>query len=249
MKKWFNITIAITLVFGIMLAVPSQNVQAKAEPKTVTDTWQYGPDVTGTEVELDLTTMPAPDWLQLMSTGLQISGASKICYPFRNAQFHWEGEIRQLVDGKWIKLDTTVARHDSEADYQACAQAPAAGTYALFAYYDGPAEGGLNCAAVGMYGSAFTTMMPSDGLWYVSQMSAYFSNLPAGIRATYSVVYQNPANSYSGDLTGSTISTKGNLLFAPIAIYYDHTLKPNMSILITFGGCHDYININTPPVN
>jgi len=74
--------------------------------------------------------------LQLMSTGLMLSAPAKICYPFRGGQFGWRGQIRLLYGNKWVPLATTVVWTPTiEGKLMACANAPSAGTYALFAYW------------------------------------------------------------------------------------------------------------------
>ena len=75
---------------------------------------------------------------------MKVSKAGKICHPFRGGQFKWVGDIRRLVDGKWIKVTTTQGWLDGpESTYQICAQAPDKGIYSLFAYYTGPIESKL----------------------------------------------------------------------------------------------------------
>lgn len=147
MKKWLNFTTIIAFALSIALIVAPQRMQAIPIPVSAPAplVWQYGAGVTGTPFTIDLTTMPALNWLQLMSTGLKFSGPSKICYPFWDGQFHWVGEIQEFVGGKWVKLETdTHGLNGPEAVYTACAEAPAAGTYALFAYYNSLATAAFN---------------------------------------------------------------------------------------------------------
>lgn len=89
---------------------------------------------TGTEVALNLALYPSPDWLQLFSSGITVNGKAQICHPFVFGNYGWSGEIRQLKDGKWLKLETTTSQTDPEAPPFACAQTAGAGTYALFGY-------------------------------------------------------------------------------------------------------------------
>ncbi len=113
-------------------------VMLAALPATVTAadfSWN-----TGTAVEINLKTNPAPSWLQLFSMGVKITDEAKICHPFDRGLNDWIGEIYQLKDGQWSKLPTTLAWvPNKEGHYTACAQAPSAGTYALFGYYKNPA--------------------------------------------------------------------------------------------------------------
>ncbi len=97
---------------------------------------------TGTEIKIDLEKNPEPNtWVDLLTQGVQVDKKTEICHPFRGAQFHWVPEIRRLVKGQWQKLETTIRRiPNNEGPFWACANAPAAGTYALFGYYNGPRE-------------------------------------------------------------------------------------------------------------
>lgn len=106
---------------------------------------------TGTELTIDLEKYPAPyDYFQQMGQGVKITEPGEICHPFIGGQFNWVGNIRRLVDNKWVKVATTQGwLNGVESPYVVCAQAPYAGTYALFAYYNGPKENSApdSCAA------------------------------------------------------------------------------------------------------
>jgi hypothetical protein len=66
-----------------------------------------------------------------------LTAAGQVCHPFRGGQFGWVGDIRQLVGKDWVKVPTTQGfLFGSDGSYFACAAAPAAGTYAFFAYFD-----------------------------------------------------------------------------------------------------------------
>jgi hypothetical protein len=239
MKKGITLALAIILMLGFTLVMAPQQVQAVAPVNTPPPlTWQYGAGVAGTPFAIDLTKMPAPNWLQLVSTGLKLSGPAKICYPFRDGQFHWVGEIREFVGGKWVKLDATVTRPNSEADYQACAQAPAEGTYALFAYYNGPAEGpaAIDCDSLGNTGWEWDRNFKGDIGTY-DYIEWFFNNLPDGTPGTYTVVNQVPDGSYTGDLSGSTTFLGGAELFKPISIQYHLTVTSTATIKLMVEGC------------
>jgi hypothetical protein len=133
MKKIGSIFLIISIiVLLLVLSIPKQT-QAIFISTPSPEVWD-----SGTEVNLDLTANPPPDiWTQALSNGDVTTGAGTICHPFRKAQFGWVGAIYELMDGKWVKLDTTVAWiPDTEGTYTACAYAPAAGTYAIFGYFD-----------------------------------------------------------------------------------------------------------------
>ena len=94
---------------------------------------------TGADVKVDTAVNPVPEDYQLFGMGVTITSPAKICHAFRWGQFHWVAQIHRLDNGKWVKVPTTQGYESSpEGAFVACAQADVAGTYALFAYYDGP---------------------------------------------------------------------------------------------------------------
>lgn len=154
MKQKLGVIIVLALLIGVMFT--SQTTSALAigsftptPVPTITPTPDVVPPArvngvsagdwsSGLEVPVDLTQNPAPEWLQLMDDGVSITAPGIICHPFRGGRFGWVAEIRQLVDGNWVKVLTTMSRLTAEGEMIACAEAPAAGTYALFGYYTGP---------------------------------------------------------------------------------------------------------------
>lgn len=141
MNKKLYLLLVLFLVIGFSLTNVSNVVSAKKDVVIPIPTTPVSPDIaggawkTGSEVQVDLVANPAPTWLQLLSNGVKITKAGEICHPLRGGQFGWVGEIRQLKDGKWVKLATTNGWvPDKEGEYLACAQAPGAGVYALFGY-------------------------------------------------------------------------------------------------------------------
>lgn len=159
MKQKFGVIIVLVLLIGFMFA--SQTTSALAigsftptpmstltPMPTLTQTpvvikparvngVSAGDWTSGIEVPIDLKQNPAPEWLQLMDDGVSITTPGIICHPFRGGRFGWVADIRQLVDGKWVKVLTTLSRLTPEGEMIACADATAAGTYALFGYYTG----------------------------------------------------------------------------------------------------------------
>jgi hypothetical protein len=100
-----------------------------------------GSSLAFTTVNVDKAAKSAPNWLQQLSEGIVITAPAKICYPFRGGEYGWQPSIRQLSNGKWTAVATKVEfPFTKEAVSYACASAPAAGTYALFGYYNGPVE-------------------------------------------------------------------------------------------------------------
>ncbi|MHB8089494.1 MAG: hypothetical protein ACYDH2_14735 [Anaerolineaceae bacterium] len=144
MKKTISVVAGLVLLFALVFVSIPNNVQAGysvTKQSIAAGEWN-----TGTMVKVDLTAAPAPEWLQLMTTdAVVLEEPTKICHEFGGGKFHWVGEIRQLKDGRWIKLETTNGWvPDEEGTYLSCAQAPSEGTYALFAYYYCPPD--LFCA-------------------------------------------------------------------------------------------------------
>jgi len=156
MKQKFGVIIVMALLIGLMFA--SQTTSALAInlftptpgliltptplviPPAPVNGVSAGEWSRGTGVPIDLMQNPAPEWLQLMDEGVSITTPGIICHPFRGARFGWVAEIRQLVDGKWVIVPTTVSQLTAEGEMAACAEAPAAGTYALFGFYSGPSR-------------------------------------------------------------------------------------------------------------
>ncbi len=133
MKKALTILFIAIFSAGLLFIAPN-----KAQATSPADgNWN-----TGTEIKIDLEKNPAPNkWVDLLTQGVQVDKKTEICHPFRGAQFHWVPEIHRLVKGQWTKLETTIRRiPNNEGPFWACANAQAAGTYALFGYYNGPRE-------------------------------------------------------------------------------------------------------------
>jgi hypothetical protein len=155
-NKVITLTLVLFLVLGLAMFSIKANVFAqlgtvsgKAEsnslasgqfiPSTVTGTEEGGWVVTSAgSYGIPMEDVSAgPDGQKLISNGLQLEGPALICYPFRGAQFGWHGLIRVLDGTKWWPLATTIAwTPDEEGKLMACAQAPAAGTYALWAWWE-----------------------------------------------------------------------------------------------------------------
>lgn len=140
--KVFNLAFVLLLALGLILTTGKANVFAAPIPiGTVPGT--YDPVWIVTPTTAFVREIPmyevGPSLLpnqQLMSKGLVISARAKICFDFRGGQFGWHGQIRMLSSGTWVPLATTVVWMPTiEGHLMACAQAPAAGTYALFAYW------------------------------------------------------------------------------------------------------------------
>ncbi len=154
MHKKFRLVLAILFVFGILLVNGPDQAQAKkldpVVPVIAAGSW-----TTGSVVDISKLASSAPGWLQLLSTdGVKVTVKGQICHPLRGGQFGWVGEIRQYKDGRWVKLATTNDWvPNKEGEFMACAQAPDAGTYALFGYFIEPPakaveQAAFDCSAV-----------------------------------------------------------------------------------------------------
>jgi hypothetical protein len=141
MKKIFSLLIAIAL-FGTLFVFAPMTASGifQLTPTPELEVWYWDASgVAGEVIPMYAITTTPREWYQLKADGLKIDGPAKICRPFRAGRFGWVGEIFQLVDGAWVKLPTTAAWvADTEGKYTVCAQAPAAGTYALFGYWVKP---------------------------------------------------------------------------------------------------------------
>jgi hypothetical protein len=136
--KVIKIALVLFLAFGLVFATAPSTVFAGTVPATgPAPSWVVTPAIKWkSEIPMYLVTTPAPPDQQLSSDGLEISSRAKICFPFRGGQFGWIGQIRMLNGTKWLPLTTTTAWVPTiEGSIWACANAPAAGTYALFAYW------------------------------------------------------------------------------------------------------------------
>jgi len=146
MKRTISFVFTLVLVFGFVLASSPKIVEAKSAISAAAGSWTYeGPKYfvggvfTSVSAKVVAVTLAAPKLRTLVSQGLTITSAAKICHPYGKTQFDWVGEIYQLKSGAWVKLTTTSAWDAAAFDYMSCAQATEAGTYALFGYYKDPA--------------------------------------------------------------------------------------------------------------
>lgn len=140
MKKGLSIVTALLIVMGLLVFIMPSQALALTEPVPASSLGiAAGSWTAGEEVDVSQYVQMAPEWLQLLTKGVKLNAAGKICHPLRGGQYGWVGEIRQLKDNKWIKL-TTVNEWvpNKEGTFMSCTQAPSAGTYALFGYYIAP---------------------------------------------------------------------------------------------------------------
>lgn len=232
MKKHFRIIAVLIMVTSIfMLSVPKavQAIPIPVSEGIASGDWQWtDPAVPGKEVNVDLTATSASEWLQLLTRGLKIDAPARICHPFQGGQFNWTGEIRQLVDGKWVKLETENKWvPDEEGTFMSCAAAPAAGTYALFGYYTTPAGGEVSTCA---YDTDLWTAGIGDydnDLIRDLAFYAHLPNLPAGTVVKYTVVNVVPTGAISGAMHGIATMYPADHIWAGFADFLDYNIQIN----------------------
>lgn len=243
MKKGPLIAVVCLVWSMVIFAAYPNPVQADSgEPihliTTASGEWEWTNDnVTGSEVSLDSITVPNPEYMQLLSNGLSLSGAAEICHPFRGGQFGWTGRIYNLSGGAWHELATTTRWvPDTSGKLMVCAYAPAEGTYALFGYYtDQPRvcrEYAISSLSVNMVGI--------NGFVYYGTISP--SN--PGIKVTYRLKGIKPTGSVTGALSASTYTdADGNFTFAePFVIDFETILTFRQEILVD--DCEASLQIN-----
>ena len=177
----------------------------------------------GAEVAIDLEAAPAPAWLQLLAKGLKIEAPARICHPFRGGQFGWTADIRRLVNGKWVKLATTADWVPSrEGKFMACAQAPAAGTYALFGYYREQTAAIAPTCLEGLRVSAHGYSWNSEELRNIYFM--FEPVLPEGTEVSIEVRNDQGITVLNGSATvlaNGSITIAGSLSYSEDEFYFD----------------------------
>ena len=129
--------VSISLFSSVSNPVAAVAFSTQVNSSGVSGEWEWQSDiVTGKEISMGNLPAPNVDYLQLLSTGISLSGPTEICHSFRGGQFGWTGIIHNYSGGAWHKLETTVKWvPDTAGKLMACAYAPSEGTYALFGYY------------------------------------------------------------------------------------------------------------------
>lgn len=139
MKQILFALLAIVLAFSAVMATSPQPALAVGSESWLTPGADSSLKVEA--VNVDEAALTATAWMQQFSKGIHISKPNKICYPFRQGNFHWVPQIYQLSGTIWRKVETTKETISGpEGTLMACATPFEAGTYAPFAYYNGPVE-------------------------------------------------------------------------------------------------------------
>jgi len=197
MKK-ISVLFIVILVLALTLGMTARN--ASAAPLADSGEWN-----TGRAVSIDLAAHPAPqEWLQLFGKGVEVKGPALLCHPFREGQFGWTPVIYQMNVFGWVEMPTTNTKVSSEGQYQACATAPVAGTYALFAYYTPPppvCDTDTSEWYMEYWDVTEDELYPGYEGYY---LYAGIDPLPAGTRVTYKLL--EGFDGLTIDTFGSTIS-------------------------------------------
>lgn len=213
-RKLYFLVLAFFLVTLVFTSAP-KTVQAgfNWSSNMAGNSWN-----TGSEFNIDLEATPAPnDWMQLLSKGVVTSEPGTICHPIEPSKYGWVAYIYQLVDGAWVKLDTTYAwMPNEEGTYNACAITYTAGTYALFGYYDSAKDETKGTKSVeesdiecdfDFYGQ-YWDYGDSNTDWDAKTFNLAFyvpaSIFQTGDPVTYSIINVIPAGAITSRLTGST---------------------------------------------
>jgi hypothetical protein len=249
-KKWILRVTAIVLAIAIIAAIIPGTASAKQiEPPGIA----FGKWTVGTERSFDFSMTTYPNWLQIMDINVtELTAAGQVCHPFRGGQFGWMADIRQLVGKEWVKVPTTQGfLFGPEGSYFACVTAPAAGTYAFFAYFDESKapKSAFNqkvcqyqdwVAYFWYHGDSY----PWDtGYSLEIHLANDPSGFPTGKTVTYEILGDYPITGLEGlPQTGSTTSWDDGEIYATFTDYIfdgDFSSIPDFtnSIKVTTGGC------------
>jgi len=137
MKKLMLVVLSAFLVASMVLAGATQSASAEHFPSKASIA--AGDWNTGTSTLVDFTANPIPDWMMSLTNPVKITEAGKVCHDFRGGQFGWVGQIRQLVDGEWVEVESTIGWvPNTEGKFMICADVSEAGTYGLFGFFNPP---------------------------------------------------------------------------------------------------------------
>jgi hypothetical protein len=185
MKKTSLGAISIVLLFSLIFSSLPRHVSAEGN-------WvlpQASASTTFTTVNLDEAVKTAPSWQHLFSDGIEITAPTKICYSFPRGEHKWVPKFYQYKNDEWTSIKTTTEYlNGEEGGLFVCAQPDKAGTYALFAYYNGPAENktasSVSCEEITKNWYADLTLVSTEVFNFV----AHLDNInQAGVSVSYSL--------------------------------------------------------------
>ncbi len=210
MKLALRIVASILIVVGILFANLPSIKHVSAEVSNGTWVLPNSKD-SFTLVNVDDEDDSAPTWLQRFSQGVEIQYPAQICHSFRGGNFKWVPEIREYKNGRWVKIPTTTNYiYGNEMPLYACADTPRGGTYALFAYYIGPAVTytkpvpgvpGFDCSSITWDVTVTSTFNGTNSsTWF---FSGNVTGVPSGTTIDWGVTEANPSfyvasNGYAG---------------------------------------------------
>jgi len=139
MRKLILLFVGFLLVASLLLVVSKDPVKGKSFGDEGSLLIAGGDWSTGTSTVVDFGENPIPDWMMSLTSPVEINEAGKICHDFRGGQFGWVGQIRQLVDGKWIEVESTIGWvPNKEGKFMICADVQSGGTFGLFGFFNPP---------------------------------------------------------------------------------------------------------------
>lgn len=156
MKKTIITVLALAAVAAALLLSSPQSVMARIiePPKGTTPaegSWSWNDaTVTGTTIpQYQLALTNDDDYAVLQSEGIHLSGGTQLCHPYPGGQFGWNAEIRVLTSAGWQSVATVNQWvPDEEGKFMTCANVWSGGTYAVFGYWEKPADWVPTCAAL-----------------------------------------------------------------------------------------------------
>lgn len=143
MKNRTRLVVALAMALALVIvSVPGQAFASAIELSNgvASGSWEWTSSVGGHEIPMNTISLTKPEWGTLLTNGLYLTSPAKICHTFDGYQYGWSGDIYMLSGETWTMLTTSVDWVPTfEGKIMACAEAPSAGTYALFGYWIKPA--------------------------------------------------------------------------------------------------------------
>jgi hypothetical protein len=251
MKKFLHVLFVFVFVLGSVLVLPNKTARANSnvDPGLAPGNWKVnGIENPGAEIPVVLTTSSAPSWLLPITKAVVINGGAKICHAFRGGQFGWTGEIRQLVNGKWVLVPTVNDWVPTrEGIFTSCAQVPFSGTYALFAYYK-PSSVSTTpsyCDSGKWWGNYYAWYEDDTVVGYYLSIQ-FTEDFPEDVPITYTMISETNIDIPDTQST-TTYLYKDGLLYADFDDEAMNLPEPNVwsvTIQVSIKGCTEIITID-----